>query len=120
MRDFASFVRFKKRDKNPWRSDTFSEVECLNCTDGIKSRKASLVMHVKKNMHLHPLSDNITKWSNTLKQFVGKLLIEFDHFVRLELKVLMLNLYSSQRNELQPRFKGSFHQLMFLEVQLER
>ena len=93
MRDFASFVQFKKRDKNPWRSDTFSEVECLNCTDGIKSHKASLVMHVKKNMHLHPLSDNITKWSNTLKQFVGKMttncLRVFDHFGGLVVKGLI-------------------------------
>ena len=31
-----------------------------------------------------PLSTNITKWSNTLKQFGGA----FDHFVGLALKVL--------------------------------
>ena len=31
-----------------------------------------------------PLSTNITKWSNTLKQFGGA----FDHFVGLGLKVL--------------------------------
>ena len=37
------------------------------------------------NSHLNPLSANPTKWSNTLKQFVGKLptncLSVFDHFV---------------------------------------
>ena len=39
---------------------------------------------------INPLSANITKWSNTLKQFVGKLatncLSVFDHFVGLALK----------------------------------
>ena len=40
----------------------------------------------------NPLSANPTKWSNTLKQFVGKLptnyLSVFDHFVKLALKGL--------------------------------
>ena len=47
--------------------------------------------HVK--MKLNPLSANPTKWSNTLKQFVGKLptncLSVFDHFVGLVLKGLI-------------------------------
>ena len=41
-------------------------------------------------MKLNPLSANPTKWSNTLKQFVGKLPMNcvsvFDHFVGLALK----------------------------------
>ena len=41
----------------------------------------------------NPLSANITKWSNTLKQFVDKLptncLSVFDHFVGLTLKGLL-------------------------------
>ena len=41
---------------------------------------------------VNPLSTNPTKWSNTLKQFVGKLptncLSVFGHFVKLELKGL--------------------------------
>ena len=41
---------------------------------------------------VNPLSANSTKWSNTPKQFVGKLpttcLSLFDHFVELALKVL--------------------------------
>ena len=45
----------------------------------------------KKNFN--HLIANITKWSNTLKQFVGTLatncLSVFDHFVGLELKGLM-------------------------------
>ena len=40
--------------------------------------------------NLNPLGANFTKWSNTLKQFVGKLpansLSVFDHFVALALK----------------------------------
>ena len=40
-----------------------------------------------RNICLNPLSANLTKWSNTLKQFVGKLpancLGVFDHFVGL-------------------------------------
>ena len=41
---------------------------------------------------LSPLNTNVTKWSNTLKKFVGKLptncLSVFDHFVGLALKGL--------------------------------
>ena len=41
---------------------------------------------------LKPLSANFTKWSNTLRQFVGKLpkncLSVFDHFVGMALKEL--------------------------------
>ena len=42
--------------------------------------------------HFNPLNASPTKWSNTLKQFVGKLptncLSVFDHFVGLALKWL--------------------------------
>ena len=53
----------------------------------------------KHLMAINPLSAKITKWSNTLKQFVGKLLTNclsvFDHFVGLALKRLnSLNLFS--------------------------
>ena len=44
-------------------------------------------------MALNPLSANFKKWSNTLKQVVGKLpmscLSVFDHFVGLALKELI-------------------------------
>ena len=46
-----------------------------------------------KRFVFNPLSANPTKWSNTLKQFVGKLptncLSVFDHFVGLALKGLI-------------------------------
>ena len=47
---------------------------------------------VRKSNNINPLSANPTKWSNTLKQFVGKLptncLSVSDHFVGLALKGL--------------------------------
>ena len=43
-------------------------------------------------LFINPLSANFTKWSNTIKQFVGNLptncLSVFDHFVGLALKGL--------------------------------
>ena len=43
----------------------------------------------------NPLSANPTKWSNTLKQFVGNLatncLSVFDHFVKLALKGIIMD-----------------------------
>ena len=36
--------------------------------------------------HFNPLGANITKWSNSLKQFVGNLFELFDHFVILTFK----------------------------------
>ena len=47
----------------------------------------------------NPLSANLTKWSNTLKQFVGNLprncLSVFDHFVGFALKVIITELILS-------------------------
>ena len=40
------------------------------------------------NNSINPLSANPTKWSNTVKQFVGNCLSVFDHFVKLALKGL--------------------------------
>ena len=48
-------------------------------------------MHSDIEKTFNPLSANLTKWSNTLKQFVGNFptncLSVFDHFVRLALRV---------------------------------
>ena len=47
----------------------------------------------KNNFFFNPLSANPEKWSNTLKQIVGKLqticLSVFDHFMNLALKWLI-------------------------------
>ena len=49
---------------------------------------------------LNPLSAKFIKWSNTLKQFVGKLPINclsmFDHFVGLALKGLRITLFHKE------------------------
>ena len=55
----------------------------------------SLNTSVNESLQLfNPLSTNPTKWSNTLKQFVGNLptncLSVFDHFMNLALKGLNL------------------------------
>ena len=51
---------------------------------------------IKHTIYLNLLSSSFTKWSNTLKQFVGKLptncLSVFDHFVGLVLKGLTVSL----------------------------
>ena len=54
--------------------------------------------NIKENImqnHINPLSAKFIKWSNTLKQFVGKLptncLSVFDHFSGLALKGLNIN-----------------------------
>ena len=51
-----------------------------------------MFLGVVEGARVNPLSANFTKWSNTLKQFVGKLLANclsvFDHFVGLAPKVL--------------------------------
>ena len=53
---------------------------------------------------INPLSTNPTKWSNTLKQFVGNLstncLSVFDHFVGL-VKHTQTIVYSSQHQQQQ-------------------
>ena len=60
--------------------------------------KVTKITQICKNMTLYnnPLSANPTKWSNTLKQFVGNLptncLSVLDYFVKLALKGISLEL----------------------------
>ena len=64
-------------------------------TNITKQEMKEMLILCTKNVHFtfNPLSANLTKWPNTLKQFVGKLptncLSVFDHFVGLALKGLM-------------------------------
>ena len=74
---------------------------------GIKIQRAEIInpdKHLRKNedsfMNLkviNPLSANPTKWSNTLRQFVGRLLTNcfsvFDHFVGLALNGLIVVIF---------------------------
>ena len=68
---------------------------------------------------LNPLSANITKWSNTLKQFVGNLptncLSVFDHFVVLALKGLMMVLQGNQQSQsnLIKKINGTYDTCLF-------
>ena len=59
-------------------------------------------------VYFNPLSANPTKWSNTLKQFVGNLSINclsvLDHFVGLALKGLMQLVDISRLTQLLLRF----------------
>ena len=49
LRDLVPFVQFKKREKHPWRSVTFSKGADLSC----KSRNASHILHnVRSNNNI--------------------------------------------------------------------
>ena len=69
--------------------------------------------------NINPLSANSTKWSNTLKRFVGKLstncLSVFDHFMGLALnKINKINLRKVKQNP-----KPSFPYLQINEICLK-
>ena len=59
-----------------------------------KSEITGVTTFFVNSQSINPLNANFTKWSNTLKQFVGNLptncLSKFDQFVGLVLKVLRL------------------------------
>ena len=65
---------------------------CCVLVETISGESMGLKVINKINLMLNPLSANFTKWSNTLKQIVGKLptncLSVFDHFMWLALKGL--------------------------------
>ena len=64
---------------------------------GTVSLQTRNILQKSLNEILNPLSANPTKWSNTLKQFVGNFptncLSVFDHFVRLAVKGLTVVCY---------------------------
>ena len=66
-------------------------VASLSCINKIIFHIESLIGNVVENVN--PLSAKLTKWPNTLKQFVGNLATDclsvFGHFMRLALKGLM-------------------------------
>ena len=68
-------------------------------------------VHVK--ITFNPFSANSTKWSNTLKQFVGNLLANcfsvFDHFLGLALKGLKV-IFCHQQTKKQAGFEWNFLQ----------
>ena len=62
---------------------------------------------------MNPLSANLTKWSNTLKQVFGNLpancLSAFDHFVGLELKGLITKSCSFSERPLTRKSAKTYH-----------
>ena len=84
----------------------FGKKESINLIFSHQSKFTQCIMTYKKcnSYNINFLSANPTKWSNTLKQFVGKLptncLSVFDHFVKWALKELKCFAYSEQITEL--------------------
>ena len=70
----------------------FSHQSQYQRPDTGKETPLKMCLSKPRAWRFNPLSANFTKWSNTLKQFVGKLptncLSEFEHFVGLALKRL--------------------------------
>ena len=66
-----------------------------------------MILMIMNEKAFNPLSANPTKWSNTLKQFVGKLpsncLSVFDHFVGMVLKGLIKTNESLHPNKNMPK-----------------
>ena len=81
LHDLVSFLQFKKREKHPWRSVTFSKVTCL-CAKRLichikhfkngkhkKSLNKKMSSKVINNMlrkQINLLMYNVSKWSDTL------------------------------------------------------
>ena len=82
---------FFLESQNLWDPEILAVVEVSDFHD-LHAIPMILTHMFDSNVILNPLSANPTKWSNTLKQFVGKLPMNclnlFDHFVRLALKGL--------------------------------
>ena len=70
------------------------------------NKYSRILEHIEKNQNVgtycvNPLNANLTKWSNTLKQFISNLptkyLRVFDHFVGFALKGLTINGWLQQK-----------------------
>ena len=76
--------------------EIYKTINCRNpafMTDIFSLSDSKKPVRKQNVLNLNPLGANFTKWSNTLKQFVGKLPTNcfsvFEHFVGLVLKGLM-------------------------------
>ena len=74
---------------------TLGKFRYLGPTNNLDQRKFGLFLkfHIGVKFVFNPLSASFTKWSNTLKQFVGNLptncLSLFDHFLGLTLSIVI-------------------------------
>ena len=58
LSELVRFVQFKKREKQPWRSVTFSKVAgFLNCTNGTEVRKTSNSINTQINSFVNSKRD---------------------------------------------------------------
>ena len=101
MADFKSSSSFRKSfhqnyskvpTPNPLKLVKCSRTPSAHLADSNTANKHKIMaINCSKRTFVILLSTNLTKWSNTLKQFVGNLptncLSLFDHFVGLALKV---------------------------------
>ena len=76
------------------KQNQFAKIYMHNKEKDLLKKIFGFVDHFMKNVKgSNRLSTNIIKWSNTVKQFVGKLSINYlgvsDHFVGLALKRLI-------------------------------
>ena len=73
---------------------------------------------ISSKLNFNPLSANLTKWANTLKQFVGNLptkcLSVFDYFVKLALKGLSLLLFITVLEELSLEIRSGCPEELFM------
>ena len=89
LHDLVPFVQFKKREKHPWTSVTFSKVGCfsrfLNCTNGTKSGNPTHLKGMKSllsnNSKFIPLNIDKIKWLNYIVNLKKKIK---EHFKILE------------------------------------
>ena len=74
---------------NLWNYSKFAKITDQKISKNFLLYFTSWVLLLQLKIVINPLSANFTKWSNTLKQFVGNLptncLSVFDHFVGLAL-----------------------------------
>ena len=93
---FLFFVCSQRLVRSFYETNIFHYVDLLVMAFRIDLRHIWGMISPRR-FFFNPLSAIITKWSNTLKQFVGKLatncLSVFDHFVGFALKGLMVRVY---------------------------
>ena len=77
-----------------------NSTNCRECDDSFKTKLDEQLKEIRKCRHqnylntkpiINTLSANPSKWSKTLKQFVGNLRV-FDHFMNLALKGLITSM----------------------------
>ena len=94
MMSCSRFIKVHNFQWLPYNRNKLRKFRHFCFDDGTLATRGPFSFLIYFLADLNPLSDSSTKWSNTLKQFVGNLptncLSVFDHFVKLALKGLNL------------------------------